>query len=194
MYLLHSSNFKGGKKESRKFLKQAIESYCVLKDIRDFDAEDAINRIVEGPNGKPSIEGFADYSISHSGKYWAVLFDDEPCGLDIQLEKDMDYMALAERYYSEHELDEVRMYGTHAFFHIWSRREAFVKAIGGTVFSETPELIFHDYDCSMEIKYEGQIWQVRDVEMPMKIYAAVCSKRFEQIKPYALEFTSMLPR
>lgn len=170
---------------------KALESYCALADIRGFDCENAVKEMKFGRHGKPYIPDFAHFSVSHSGNVWAVLIDpDDPCGLDIQLEKDVDIDAIAKKYFTERELEEVHMYGRHAFFHIWTRREAFIKAVGSTVFSEAPELIFPEYDCSMEVKYEGEVWQVREIEMPMKIYAAVCTKTFDQVKPYSLEFAS----
>lgn len=194
MYLFHSGNFKGGRTASRALLANAIKDYCALSDIRGVDAEELVKQIVTSENGKPSIPGFAHFSVSHSGQYWAVLFDSEPCGLDIQLGKDLDYMAIAEKYYSEKELERVKMFGYDEFFHIWTRREAFVKAIGSTVFSPTPELLFGHYDCNIEVEHEGVIWQVRDIEMPVKIFASVCTKRFEQVKPYAMEFADRFVR
>ena len=188
MYLFHSSHFEGGRENSRALLKRAIQDYLALSDIQGLDAGKLVESIQTGEHGKPYIPDFASFSVSHSGQYWAVLFDDQPCGLDIQLGKDIDYMAMAERYYSERELERVKLFGYNEFFQIWTRREAFVKAIGATVFSATPELLYGEYDCNIEVEHEGIKWQIRDIEMPMTIFASVCTRGFEQVKPYAIEF------
>ena len=82
------------------------------------------------PGGKPSFSysDLPEFSLSHSKDLWMCLFSkDGPVGLDVQFEKDADYLRIAERYFKADELDLIRKGGRDEFFRLWARREAFGK-------------------------------------------------------------------
>lgn len=133
-------------------------------------------------DGKPYIDGFERFSISHSGSSWAVLIDERECGLDIQYERSCDYVLIARRFF--HEEDASIVGGEYSnggdseadarseFFRIWTKREAFVKAIGSSVVYEGfPPMALHQ-----SAEYDGRLYYIGNIDMPdaVGLHAAIC--------------------
>lgn len=157
-----------------------------------------------GEFGKPCIAGFAPFSVSHSAGTWAVLIGDiggRPCGLDIQYERKAEALSVARRFYAPDDAaylesiaaapdetsDEREAEVTDEFFRLWARREALVKAAGGSVAgSDTPSVI------GDRAVYCGTGYAIQDIEIPAadRMYAAVCVEAAENI-PEAPEITEL---
>jgi 4'-phosphopantetheinyl transferase len=85
--------------------------------------------------GKPWVEGPVRFNMSHSGGVALYAIAHREIGVDVeQIRPDIDVMGIATRFLpapealelSELEPDEQR----RAFFHLWTRREAWLKARG----------------------------------------------------------------
>ena len=88
-----------------------------------------------GPHGKPFLRSGPAFNISHSGKYLALAVRSSGrVGIDIEVVRDSpDLSALASRYFTESERREIAKSPdgvTRAFFRVWVRKEAFLKATG----------------------------------------------------------------
>lgn len=69
------------------------------------------------------------FSVSHSGDLWVCAFAPNEIGCDIQIHREIPrYKKLSERWFHPNEAAKV-MY-ERDFYETWSRKEAFVKAIG----------------------------------------------------------------
>ncbi|MBB5062621.1 4'-phosphopantetheinyl transferase superfamily protein [Granulicella mallensis] len=89
--------------------------------------------------GKPFLVGSdLQFSLSHAGSYAVIaLVRGRRLGVDIEpIRRLEDAMGLARRFFSEKEAERLRdLEGTPdfglAFFECWTRKEAFIKALGG---------------------------------------------------------------
>ena len=94
-----------------------------------------------GPKGKPALDeeagaGALKFNLSHSselGLYGLVL--DEELGIDVERLRPMpDAEQIAERFFSQSERETLRTVPeekkANAFFHCWTRKEAYIKATG----------------------------------------------------------------
>lgn len=132
--------------------------------------------------GKPMIDGFNDFSISHSRNTWAVLIADSQCGLDVQYTQNSNVAVIAKRYYAAEEYELVSSGGgVDEFFRIWARREALVKAVGTTIVNSNLPCVL-----GSRAEFEDGIWIIKDVDIPKcegsdKYYAAVCVKADEEV-------------
>ena len=139
--------------------------------------------------GKPYIEGFDKFSISHSDGSWAVLIDKRECGLDIQYERSCDFLMIARRFFNPE--DAAAVGGIYSmgeaaepesraeFFRIWTKREALVKALGLSVVQEDiPPVGFYK-----SAEYEGRRYYIGNVEFPdtTGLYGAICLDASEEI-------------
>ena len=88
-------------------------------------------------NGRPILESSELYfNLSHSGSWAVIAFSSAiPLGVDVEeIRKIPDLMAIARSHFAATEVEAISRLSpdqrTAAFFVIWTRKEAFVKAIG----------------------------------------------------------------
>lgn len=204
IYYTHSYSNKKG--ESRELLTLAVARYLAEEAGADagacardsegteymLEAMQLVSSITtSGEFGKPCIAGFAPFSVSHSAGTWAVLIGDRdgrPCGLDIQYERRAEALSVARRFYAPDDAaylenlaavsGETGAEVTDEFFRLWARREALVKAAGGSVAgSDIPSVK------GRSASYCGTEYVMHDIEIPAadRIYAAVCVEAVDDI-------------
>ena len=89
-----------------------------------------------GAHGRPSLAtGGVDFNLSHAGSLVVLALSTTRVGIDVEVtNRTTDWRAIARRFFSPVELaaieacDEVER--RTAFFRAWTRKEAFVKALG----------------------------------------------------------------
>lgn len=95
-------------------------------------------RFAYGPYGKPMLaaESALRFNASHSGD-WAVyaFVQDHEVGIDVEhIKKDFETEGIAERFFSAREVETLNTLADAerpaAFFRCWTRKEAYIKAIG----------------------------------------------------------------
>ena len=107
--------------------------YLLEKTIKQIYGKERF-QIVYNSNGKPLCD-FCFFSISHSGDYAAVAVSDKPIGIDIQMpdgyKKRAKYMLFSceENEFVNNGDSENR------FYTLWTMKESYVKAVGGTLSS-----------------------------------------------------------
>ena len=171
MIIYYTDRFPGGSDESRRLLEKALSVHTGNRE----QAKILIRALKKGEHGKPYIEGFSCFSISHTGNIWAVLVAECECGLDIQLYKKCDIRAISERWFAPE--DAALMAAApdedndEMFFRIWTRREALVKTLGGTVYDPCLPAV-----SSGDLSANGSNYTIRDISFPEMpdLYAAVC--------------------
>jgi 4'-phosphopantetheinyl transferase len=89
--------------------------------------------IVLGEHGKPALEdGRLAFNVTHSGSLALIAVSHEgPLGVDVEVHRVIDHVAqLAKRYFTPAEAELVAA-DPSAFFRLWTRKEAWIKAQGG---------------------------------------------------------------
>ncbi len=92
-------------------------------------------------NGKPELTRLPGqrrlgFNLSHSGNRLLLAFAwDREVGVDVELLRtDVEIRQIAERFFSQHEQQTLLSLGKNeqipAFFRCWTRKEAYVKAVG----------------------------------------------------------------
>ena len=197
MIIYYTGSFRGGRAESRRLLTKAIAEYTGDTNT----AQELVKQLQTGENGKPYIDGFDHFSVSHTGGIWAVLIDIRECGLDIQLSKNCDAVAIARRVYAKkdaekiaalHEEDPAK--AKDEFFRLWARREALTKAMGGTVYDTgLPSVLTENLSVNC-VPY-----MIFDIGFPetgadngTKLYAAACVEDVKGTGGKLLAFQQLL--
>lgn len=119
----------------RRFIVARASLRAILGSLLQQRPEDLTFRY--GPQGKPWLESGPSFNLSHTGERVLIAVTREGrLGVDIEEVKPVrDLEALAERNFSPDET--ARVSSTSAtnrpelFFRIWTRKEAFLKALGG---------------------------------------------------------------
>ena len=172
MIIYYTDKFTGGREESRRLLEKAVAVHTGDEER----AKRLIGALETGEHGKPYIEGFSCFSISHTGSTWAVLIVDRECGLDIQYGRKCDMRAISDRWFAPGDAARISELTDgesirDTFFRIWTRREALTKALGGTVYdTDLPEVL------SQYAIIKGKWYSFADIELHdnKQIYAAIC--------------------
>jgi 4'-phosphopantetheinyl transferase len=104
-----------------------------------------------GVNGKPRLQSLSsdlplEFNLTHSGDIalYALTLE-HPLGIDLeQIRSDCDYSAIAQRFFTAQEVSGLLALPLEqqpaAFFQIWTAKEAYIKALGGSVFSGLSQL------------------------------------------------------
>ena len=80
--------------------------------------------------GKPYISGFYHYNISHAGDYVVLVYSDNSVGVDIEQIQKTD-ISHFQKVLSSDENQWIKDTGSmRRFYHVWTRKEAVVKAHG----------------------------------------------------------------
>jgi len=172
--IYYTDKYENGRDESHGWLRKAVAVHTGDEEL----AKTLTGALKKGEHGKPYIEGFSCFSISHTGNFWAVLIAERECGLDIQLGRRGNFRAVAERWFAPGDAARITEAAQHdgdsapdEFFRIWARREALTKAVGSTVYD--PALPDVQYG---HAKAEGKDYTITDIRLPDndQLYAAVC--------------------
>lgn len=116
---------------ARARLRQILAAY--------FDADPLSLHFTYGPSGKPALAGtdVPAFNLAHS-KHWGLcaVTKKGEVGVDIEtLNLDLDYVKLAERFFSVTEqewlLSRLPSRRRRCFYRIWTRKEAWLKGKGG---------------------------------------------------------------
>lgn len=94
-------------------------------------------RFETGEYGKPALPGGPAFNLSHSGDWWLLgVATEGRLGVDVEVHRPLpDLDSLARTTFRADEAAEVLGQGAgeerhRAFFRVWSRKEAFIKAVG----------------------------------------------------------------
>ena len=158
---------------SRRLAVDAVKAYCSAAGIA-FD--EARNLMREGEKGKPYMEGLdVEFNVSHSGLLWMCMVGPAPCGLDLQVNREIN---IIQRYFTPNEQDFCERYGIEGFFRIWTHREAFGKFTGRGFYDQMPDFVGDDGLLKIEVEIPGtdRVAYVKDEPIAPDIFMAYCTE------------------
>ena len=127
----------------------------LLESMRKTGMATLIHQWRKEPEGKPYINGWKAFNISHSGNMVVLGYDQQPLGLDIEKKTVINHEELLhcfhprERAFIRNATDK-----EDAFFTVWVAKEAFVKATGVGIIND-----LHNYNCLQNpLQYRGKQW------------------------------------
>lgn len=128
---------------------QLRESFVITRGVlryllgRYLNLHPASIRFIYGSKGKPAVESATgiQFSMTHSGSMAAVAITVLcPIGVDLEQIRPLpDMQQIAGRFFCAEEAAEIMTLPPgereRAFFHCWTRKEAYIKAIGSGLFA-----------------------------------------------------------
>lgn len=123
----------------------------IQNSVREYLKEPKAKVVYDENGDKPTVENTEKkhyISITRAGEVMLVVLCDRPVGIDgeylpriLSPENKIDYLSLAERFFTDDEAEFIRdaAGGTEAetFVKLWTRKEAYIKCVGKTI-SEFP--------------------------------------------------------
>lgn len=129
-----------GKVMNRRLLEQDL-----IKFVKEVSGTEEFTYIKE-KSGKPKIlkpEGWY-FNITHKKEIGFFVLTNVPIGVDIEeISKKRNYIDIAKEFYTTSEYNFILKTEPYYFYHIWSRKEAYLKQRGESVWNmaNVPELI-----------------------------------------------------
>ena len=164
---------------SHELATDAVRHYCA-ENGTVFDENS--NKWAEEEKGKPFFTGLpVHFNVSHSGMLWVCMVGQAPCGIDIQVGKEMNirkYDKIMQRYFTMNEQIFCEKYGTEGFFRIWAHREAYGKYTGEGFYGNMPDFVGDDGFLNIDVMIPGTDKKVyvKDEPVGPDIYLAYCTE------------------
>jgi 4'-phosphopantetheinyl transferase len=122
--------------------------------------------------GKPFYSGGKKFNISHSGSFVTVAFSDKEIGLDIERCTDFDIAAAIDYLHvQEQKFITDANNSSDAFFTVWTRKEAYLKAKGVGIV----EGLNHENCLEPSIGFEEK-WFLTSLSIIEHYKLAICSQ------------------
>lgn len=166
--------------KTRALLRLALAAYSPGARPQDF-------RFETESNGKPYLADSKapHFNVSHSRDMALIAVAPVPVGIDIEFQNEtVDYLDVATSVFSGQEQDIVRNASgaarREAFFTLWARKEAYLKATGigfsaelGLISTIQPDGIIED----LSQPHGAATWRVVDLPVPNSYKAALVTHR-----------------
>ncbi len=120
---------------------------------------------------KPHLENGPGFNISHSGNYVVVGFGPHALGVDIEEKRAIDWELITTHFHeAEREYIAAQENKEDAFYRIWARKEAYLKAVGIGILKglNTVNALEH-----LLVNEQGG-WRLYDAEIAPGYASAVC--------------------
>ena len=140
----------------------------------DFPVEAHIERTEKGKPYFTDID--MEFSLSHSEGIWVCVYSSNPCGLDVQVKKPVDWQRITKRFFNQEELMYVETHGQEGFYHLWSRREALGKCLGSGLFGDMPSLVDFDGRLREEVDIDGELFFFTQIQLKENVECVLCRK------------------
>lgn len=147
--------------------------------------------------GKPELKNSSwQFNVSHSHDYALIAIGrDYPIGIDVEYQdRKINPLELCDRFFAKEEIEQLHSVEPtlqiKTFFNLWTRKEAFIKAIGiGLSFGLDQFALMGLPEKKPEIlrisdeKYQIKDWQLLDLSMKTPYAAALmCSVHAKKIR------------
>lgn len=138
----------------------------------------ADERVIEGPHGKPRVDGL-EFNLSHSGNLVICAVSDELVGCDVEKIRKAPRDVVS-RYFSECEQEYLSRFSDREydknFFRLWTMKESYVKMTGEglRVPFDAYEIRFDD--SGARVVRDGEVWCCHLSSVEVKDYViAICA-------------------
>ncbi len=126
---------------------------------------------------RPYFDESIDFNISHSGEYVVcAISDSAKIGIDIEEIKDIPLTDFADQF-SGDEMKNILYAGDslRSFYGLWTKKEAFLKAIGTGLYVPLNKVQVVDH----KIRWEENDWFLTELNLNKDYCACLCANVFE---------------
>lgn len=150
----------------------------LLQCLQEEKKKSYISEWERDANFKPFIKKWRHFNISHSGDLILFLLGQKRVGIDIEQVKPLEYDPLLNNFHpAEINFIETSKNKIRAFYEIWVRKEAFLKAVGIGITTNLEK-----YDCTVEkMYYKGCFWYYYPLYFGNSYVAYSCSEEHPEI-------------
>lgn len=152
-----------------------IVSRAVIRQILSFYLNIAPEKISfsYGEHGKPALlaplSGSLEFNVAHSDDLAVYAVARHPVGIDIEKIKDSYELGLPARFFSSDECESLQRLSevdrVVAFYQIWARKEAIIKASGKGLATSLSSFSVCPANVEETIQLANEVWQLWPLEI-----------------------------
>jgi len=139
----------------------------VLRDLLGREPE-----LLREPDGKPYLPGReVAFNLSHSHHLAVLAVGPSELGVDVEwMGRDVEFLTLARRFFARPEWEwlDLQADPREPFYRIWTRKEAYIKALGTGL--RHPLDAFCVLDGLTDLAGQALEWRLQDLELPIPDY------------------------
>jgi 4'-phosphopantetheinyl transferase len=164
-----------------------IVARSVLRQILSFYTEIAPDEIAfsYGNHGKPALAASLTeplfFNLAHSEELAVYAIARQPCGIDIEKIKTNYEPGLPERFFSAFECESLSQLTiaerVTAFYQIWAKKEAIIKASGKGVATSLAVFSVSVENITEKIQSDDETWYLQPLHLNPAFAAALASQR-----------------
>lgn len=165
------SKYKFAKDRHIRVVSRLMLKNQILEDGRDINLLESWQR---DHLNKPFIIDYYPFNISHSGEMCVLAISDETIGVDIEEMKETNLDMLVSALHEEEQKFILKSASSlRSFYHIWVKKEAFLKAVGIGVTNG-----LNHFNCLEDmIIYKGKTWYFHQVNLLENYVLFFCSQK-----------------
>ena len=124
------------------------------------------------PDNKPFVKGWDFFNISYAKGFVILAQGDEPLGIDMERRDPMNHLDLAGQLHARDQHFILTADNpSQAFYDIWVKKEAFLKAIGTGLISEPAA-----FDCmGGQVQHLGKDWYFHNIQLHPEYSTCLCT-------------------
>jgi 4'-phosphopantetheinyl transferase len=144
----------------------------LLHVLRETGNGSLIHKWALGKYHKPFIEGWKSFNISHSGERAVFSYGTNLMGIDIEKKEEADFLQLISWFHpAEQEFIMRAQHTRDAFYEIWVKKEAFLKAVGIGIADQ-----LHRFNCiNDKLSYKGHEWHFHPLPVHPSYTCYLCT-------------------
>jgi 4'-phosphopantetheinyl transferase len=141
--------------------------------------------------GKPYLASGQQFNIAHAGTMVTVAFAASDVGIDIEENKQIDIEGVSDLFHPEeiHFLKQQAAENYEAkFFDLWTRKEAFLKAVGNGIVNG-----LHHENCTLPVvNHEGQPYAIKTLPFLGNYHLSVCYRLVDDLSSTEIELKEII--
>lgn len=148
-------------------------------------------QISRSETGKPFLKTGQKFNISHSCDIVSVVFSTEEVGIDLEIKSPLrvdEFIGYFHPKEREYLLKEIGNKQRDVFYHIWTRKEAFLKAIGTGIVNG-----LNNENClDSSILYKNNRYNIYTTSFLNDYTLSICEKNNEILGMESIDFKEVL--
>lgn len=175
---------------SRAYLRKILSTYTGIEpEAVEFRYTD---------HKKPFVDQDIEFNISHSATDVVIAIAKHPVGIDIETcSAQPEALNIAKRFFTPNEYNHLATLPpekvSHCFFHLWTQKEAIVKAIGKGVFHDLKNVEVSPEPPSklLSLKNDSETvndWSIFTIPIPRENTFCMCAVKGAVKKPVMMAF------
>lgn len=181
IYIYEGYDKKSNVFTTERLIFDAMSQYIAEENVQIDSSWDF--EIIRSENGKPYFKNAPfHFSVSHSGMLFICAISKDNIGIDIEVQRNIEYEKLANRFFNEIDSHYVALWGQEGYYQLWVVKEAIIKYMDGKLAHGLKDIcVTNDGNMLDKIKIEKEEVYIGLIELIPEIKCAYATNGGDEI-------------